>query len=92
MDFFSDSPINDLLSLEIPVLVAYGAADEGVANMEVLRLETIRQQKDNIHFRAYLNHDHFSNKSVFDENDQKIRSEFVFDKIYEEWMQWVKAH
>lgn len=89
---FSEPAFYDLLALEIPVLLAYGTADIKVFNMELLQLEAIRQGKSNMHFRAYLDHDHYLRKCKFDENGQLVDAEFVFDTIYAEWLAWLNSH
>lgn len=89
---FSEPALYDLLALEIPVLLAYGTADIKVFNMEFLQLEAIRQGKSNMHFRAYLDHDHYLSKCKFDENGQLVDTEFVFDTIYAEWLAWLNSH
>lgn len=89
---FSGPALADLLALDIPVLVAYGTADSPTLNMDYLYYEVVRLQKKNIEIRSYIDHDHGLNKLTFDERGEQVSSEFVFDTIYEEWLNWVRAH
>jgi hypothetical protein len=45
-----------------------------------------------MHFRTYLDHDHYLRKCKFDENGQLVDAEFVFDTIYAEWLAWLNSH
>ncbi|MEL7422034.1 MAG: hypothetical protein AAFN81_03535 [Bacteroidota bacterium] len=89
---FSEPLVEDLLQLEIPVLVAYGTADDYISGMDYLQLEAVRRNRQNLDFRVYPDHDHFLNKVVRNEAGQAVSNEYVFDKIYAEWLTWVAEH
>ncbi|MEL7249202.1 MAG: hypothetical protein AAFO03_12315 [Bacteroidota bacterium] len=89
---FSAPLVEDLLELEIPVLVAYGTADDAISNMDHLRLEAIRRNRQNMEFKAYPDHDHHLNKVVRNEDGKAVSSEYVFDKIYADWLAWTTEH
>ena len=89
---FSTSVVDELLQLEIPVLVAHGTADDSITNMDYLRLEAIRQQRENVEFRVYVDHDHQLNKLVRNAEGKVVSREYVFDQIYREWLQWAEKH
>ncbi len=89
---FSSPAINDLLQLNIPVLVCYGTADSKVTNMNFLRFEAIRLGKSNLEFRSFENHDHGLNKLTFNQEGEVVSSEYVFDTIYAEWLNWIREH
>ena len=55
---FSTSQLPDLLSLEIPVLVTYGTKDKNSLLNDYLRIEAIKQGKDNFTFKEYLGTEH----------------------------------
>lgn len=89
---FSGPAMADLLALDIPVLVAYGTADSPTLNMDYLQYESVRLQKRNFEFRVYPDHDHGLNKLTFNQEGEVVSSEYVFDTIYAEWLNWVREH
>ncbi len=84
---FSVPPIQYLQKLKIPVLISYGTKDAGSPYNDYLRVETIRQKKNNFTFKAYVGtqHNYFLVKPS-GEIDYDI---FNWDKVADDWKQWL---
>jgi len=76
-----------LMPLNIPILVTYGTKDESCPFNDYLRIETIRQKKDNFTFIEYTGteHNYYPVDSLGNVNYQ-IRN---WDKVGEDWLEWI---
>lgn len=84
---FSIPPIQYLLKLKIPVLVCYGTKDESSPYNDYFRVETIRQQRNNFTFKAYIGTEHnFFPLKPTGETNYDI---FNWDKVAEDWRKWL---
>jgi dienelactone hydrolase len=84
---FSIPPIQYLEKLKIPVLVCYGTKDAAGTYNDYLRIETIRNRKDNFTFKAYIGteHNYFPVKST-GEIDYET---YNWDKVAGDWRRWL---
>lgn len=84
---FSTPAINYLLKLKIPTFVCYGSKDINAPYNDYLRIETIRQQKENFTFKTYLGREHnfFSVK----EKGEINYNDFGWNKVAEDWKSWL---
>lgn len=55
---FSERPIQYLIRLKIQVVVCYGTKDWSTPFNDYLRVETIRDQKTNFTYNAYIGTEH----------------------------------
>ncbi|MES2382242.1 MAG: prolyl oligopeptidase family serine peptidase [Bacteroidota bacterium] len=84
---FSTPAINYLLKIKIPTFVCYGSKDINAPYNDYLRIETIRQQKENFTFKAYLGREHnfFSVK----EKGEINYNDFGWNKVADDWKSWL---
>lgn len=85
---FSIPPFQYLEKLTIPVLVSYGTKDASSPFNDYLRVETIRKKRKNFTFKAYIGteHNYFPVRP-----DGEINYDiFNWDKVAEEWRQWLQ--
>lgn len=85
---FSIPPFSYLEKLKIPVLVCYGAKDEGTAPFnDYLRVEMIRVKKTNFTFKVWqgTDHNYFGKKA----NGQTDYDQFNWDKVAMGWLKWL---
>lgn len=87
---FSVPPIEYLLKLKIPVLVAYGTKDYGAPFNNFLRLETIRLKKTNFSFNAYFGLEH--NFFGFNKDGSVNYKVYNWDKVGLDWKHWLEKH
>jgi len=83
---FSEPSINNLLKINIPIFVAFGAKDTSVPleSALLIPIEFIRHKKDNLTFKIYPDYDHSFNKVPTNENeDWKSNWMDVFDEFIE---------
>lgn len=88
---FSLPPLQHLQKMKIPVLVCYGTKDAGAAPFnDYLRLEMIRQHKNNFTFKAYIGTEH----NYFGVNsDGTINYDaFNWNKVGLDWLHWLQGH
>lgn len=87
---FSIPPIQYLQKLKIPVLISYGTKDAGSPFNDYLRIETIRQKQRNFTFKAYTGteHNYFPVKA----NGTIDYDVFNWDKVVNDWKQWLLGH
>jgi dienelactone hydrolase len=84
---FSIPPIQYLQKLKIPVMVCYGTKDFSSPFNDYLRIEMIRQKKNNFIFKAYIGteHNYFPLKA-----DSEIDyDKFNWDKVADDWRNWL---
>lgn len=83
---FSYPPINYLMQLKIPVLVCYGTKDIALPFNDYLRVEAIRQGKNNFTFKAYIGLEH--NYFPLTETGQIDYDRFNWDTVADDWRKW----
>jgi pimeloyl-ACP methyl ester carboxylesterase len=84
---FSIPPIRYLEKLKIPVLVCYGTKDYSSPYNDYLRVETVRKQRKNFTFKAYIGTEH--NYFPIKENGETNYDLFNWDKVAEDWRLWL---
>lgn len=84
---FSQPPIKYLEKLNIPVLVAYGTKDWSAPFNDFMRVDFIRQGKNNFTFKPYVGTEH----NFFPlTNDNKPNYDiFNWDKVANDWLKWL---
>ena len=87
---FSEPMITYLEKLKIPILVTYGTKDWSSPYNDLLRVNTIRQNKSNFTFKAYIGTEHnFFPLTVDNKPDYNI---FNWDKVANEWLIWLNGN
>jgi dienelactone hydrolase len=86
---FSKPPIMFLEKLKIPVLVSYGTKDWSAPFNDFMRVEFIRQEKNNFTFQSYVGTEH----NFFPlTNDNKPNYDiFNWDNVANDWLKWLKV-
>ncbi len=84
---FSEPLITYLEKLKIPVLVTYGTKDWSSPYIDFLRVDTIRQHKNNFTFKAYIGTEH--NYFPLTENNKPNYDIFNWDKVANDWLKWL---
>lgn len=87
---FSIPPIQYLQKLTIPVLVCYGTKDVSSPFNDYLRVEMIRWKKKNFTFKAYIGAEH--NYFPLKVNREINYDIFNWDKVAEDWRNWLMHH
>lgn len=86
--FSYPAPIELLLTLKIPVLIAYGSKDFGaIFQNDYLRVITIARKLKNLKFREYKGLDH--NFFPLLSNGQPDYNEFNWDNVAHDWRKWL---
>ena len=85
---FSLPPIHYLEKLRIPVLVCYGTKDWSAPYNDYLRVEMMRQQKNNFTFNAYIGLEH--NFFPLTTSGQPNYDIFNWDNVATDWWNWLK--
>ena len=88
-DFFIP-PINYLMKLKIPVLIAFGSKDDSAPYNNFLRLETTRLKKTNFSYNSYfgLGHNFFG----FNKNGTVNYEVYNWDKVGLDWKKWLQQN
>lgn len=86
---FSLPQKDNLMALDIPVLVTFGNSDLSAAYNNLLQMDTIREKKRNMSFIGYenLEHNYFS----VDEKGNPDFSLYYWDKVANDWINWLKT-
>jgi pimeloyl-ACP methyl ester carboxylesterase len=70
--FTLNSPIDNMLKLNIPILYVAGGEDhQSILNMDYAKLEFLRKGKDNLTYKVFPNCDHFFMETKTDESGKK---------------------
>ncbi len=70
--FTLNSPIENMLLLDIPILYVAGGEDRhSILNMDYAKLEFLRKGKNNLTYKVYPNCDHFFMETKTDESGKK---------------------
>jgi len=71
--FTVNSPIENMLKLDIPILYIAGGNDHhSILNMDYAKLEFLRKGKENMTYKVYPNCDHFFMEVKTDESGKKV--------------------
>ncbi len=84
---FSVPPIQYLEKIKIPVLICYGTKDWGSPFNDYLRVEMVRQKKNNFTFKAYIGTEH--NYFPVKVNGKPNFDIFNWDKVADDWRSWL---
>ena len=84
---FSEPMITYLEKLKIPILVTYGTKDWSSPYNDLLRVITIRQNKSNFSFKAYIGTDH--NFFPLKNDNQPDYNTYNWDKVAIDWLRWL---
>ena len=84
---FSIPLIRYLQDLSIPVLISYGTKDYSSPYNDYLRVEMIRQKKNNFTFKAYIGAEH--NYFPVKPNGEINYDVFNWDKVADDWRKWL---
>lgn len=72
------------------MLVSYGTKDSGCPFDDYLRVETIRENKINFTFKAYIGTEH--NYFPLKANGEINYDIFNWDKVANDWQKWLNEH
>jgi dienelactone hydrolase len=86
---FSEPPYTWLSKLKIPVLVCYGTKDWVSPYCDYLRIEMMRQHKNNFTFKTYIGTEH--NYFPVQANGSVNHEVFNWNKVAGYWAQWLKT-
>ena len=87
--FTLQSPIENMLKLDIPILYIAGGNDyQSILNMDYAKLEFLRKGKDNLTYKVFPNCDHFFLETRTDETGKKEWIDHL-DKVNEFALNWV---
>jgi dienelactone hydrolase len=81
--------ITYLEKLKIPVLVTYGTKDWSSPYNDFLRVDVIRQNKNNFTFKAYIGTEH--NFFPLTDDNKPNYDIFNWDKVANEWLKWLNG-
>jgi pimeloyl-ACP methyl ester carboxylesterase len=85
---FSEYTVDDLLSLDIPIRVAYGTRDIVSRYCDLLPIHFIQNGKTNLSLKAYPGYDHSFFKL---QSDGRINyDDFIFEQVIQECIEWLK--
>jgi len=84
---FSQLPIKYLEKLKIPVLVSYGTKDWSAPFNDFMRVDFIRQGKNNFTFQSYVGKEH--NFFPLKTDNQPNYEIFNWDKVANDWLNWL---
>jgi len=87
---FSAPTLDELLSLEIPLYVAYGTADLGARTCDMLPLEFMKAAKSNLTHKAYPGWEH--NFFGTDEEGNIDYGAFHWEEVMKAFMKWVQEN
>lgn len=90
--FTLNSPIENMLKLDIPILYVAGGEDQhSIMNMDYAKLEFLRKGKDNLTYKVYPNCDHFFLETKTDESGKKEWIDHL-DEVNKFTLDWVNKH
>lgn len=85
---FSLPQKDNLMSLKIPVLVTYGTKDWSASFNDLFQIEAIRERKQNLFFKGYLNLEH--NYFPLDKDGTVNQEVYNWDRIASDWLDWLE--
>jgi pimeloyl-ACP methyl ester carboxylesterase len=87
--FTLNSPIDNMLKLNIPILYVAGGEDRhSILNMDYAKLEFLRKGKNNLTYKVYPNCDHFFMETKTDESGKKEWIDHL-DEVNDFALEWV---
>ncbi len=86
---FSEPMLTYLEKLKIPVLVTYGTKDWSSPYNDLLRVNIIRQNKNNFTFKAYIGTEH--NFFPLKDDNKPDYNIFNWDKVANDWSKWLNG-
>ncbi|MBR9855446.1 MAG: alpha/beta hydrolase [Algicola sp.] len=90
--FTLNSPIENMLRLDIPILYVAGGEDRhSILNMDYAKLEFMRKGKNNLTYKVYPNCDHFFMEAKTDESGKKEWIDHL-DEVNDFALEWVAKH
>ena len=84
---FSHPPIKYLQKLKIPVLVSYGTKDWSAPFNDFMRVDFIRQGKNNFTYQPYVGTEH--NFFPLTKDNRPNYDIFNWDKVANDWLKWL---
>ena len=90
--FTLNSPIDNMLKLDIPILYVAGGEDHhSILNMDYAKLEFLRKGKNNLTYKVYPNCDHFFMETKTDESGNKVWIDHL-NEVNGFALKWVKEN
>lgn len=87
--FTLNSPIENMLKLDLPILYVAGGTDlHSILNMDYAKLEFLRKGKDNLTYKVYPNCDHYFMEVKTDTSGKKEWIEHL-DEVNDFALKWV---
>ncbi len=87
---FSQPLLPYLLKISVPLFVGYGTSDITSDYCDLLPLDFARLGKKNLTLKPYLDCDHNFLKVRFDKSGNEISREDMWDKLTEDFFNWLK--
>ena len=87
---FSKSSLTTFPKLKIPVYICYGTLDPITPFNDLLRVEMIKQGKNNFTFKTYVGLDH--NYFGIRETGETDYEKFNWDIVANDWLQWLNTN
>lgn len=87
---FSLPQKDNLMDLKIPVLVAYGTKDWSASFNDLFQIEAIRERKQNLSFKSYLNLEH--NYFTLHKDGSVNHDIYNWDTIAADWLDWLNKN
>lgn len=87
---FSQPPMKYLEKLKNPVLVSYGTKDWSAPFNEFMRVDFIRQEKNNFTFHPYVGTEH--NFFPLTKDNKPNYAIFNWDKVATDWLKWLNGN
>ncbi|APD05904.1 hypothetical protein UJ101_00352 [Flavobacteriaceae bacterium UJ101] len=86
---FSEPPVENLLQIDKPLFVAIGTKDQAVAleSAYLIPVEFIRNKKNNLTFKTYLDLDHAFGKEL-----ENGKFEDHWDDIFKDFLSWINEN
>jgi len=78
------------MGLKIPVLITYGTKDWSASFNDLFQIEAIRERKQNLFFKSYLNLEH--NYFPINKNGSVNQEIYNWDKIASDWLDWLEKN
>lgn len=87
---FSESLVNEIQKLKIPVLVCYGTKDWNVSYNDLFYIEIVRKKIANITFTPYVGVDH----NFFPVNEKLEPNQEIYnwENVGKDWIIWLKQN
>jgi len=87
--FTLNSPIDNMLKLDVPILYVAGGTDlHSIMNMDYAKLEFLRKGKDNLTYKVYPNSDHYFMETKTDASGKKEYIEHL-DEVNDFALEWI---